>query len=100
MSPRCGLSHSARCTVVNGTLRSYASLFTYTRSPSRIVGFIEPVGTSFQSANDERTANKTADIINSGRISFFHQRFSFARKRAGGLFFMHLRPFSAIPVQD
>src|SRR5215213_3727632 len=34
-----------------------------------MVGFIEPVGTSFQSANEERTEKSTTAIINKGRTS-------------------------------
>ncbi|NJL29585.1 MAG: hypothetical protein HC897_17705 [Thermoanaerobaculia bacterium] len=37
------------------------------RSPSRMVGFIEPVGTSFQSATAERNENITAPMSNKGR---------------------------------
>src|SRR5689334_18377698 len=62
------------CQVVKGTFRSYASLFTNTRSPSRIVGFIEPVGTSFQSASEDRMEKSTSVRISSGRISLRHQR--------------------------
>jgi hypothetical protein len=39
-----------------------------------MVGFIEPVGTSFQSAKEDRTENMTSARIKSGRISCLHQR--------------------------
>src|ERR1043166_528355 len=79
MSPRWGFAHWARCHVVNGTFRSYANLLTKIRSPSRIVGFMEPEGTSFQSASDDRTAKRTTAKMSNGRISFFHQRRAQAR---------------------
>src|SRR5438067_13786793 len=44
---------------------SYASLFTSIRSPSRIVGFMEPVGTTFQSASALR--KMTIKIMKSAR---------------------------------
>src|SRR5260221_8368685 len=40
------------------------------RSPSRIVGIIGPVGTSFQSAKDERMAQTTSRRIRIGRMKF------------------------------
>src|SRR6185437_14703112 len=68
--PRLGSAHRATCQVVNGTFRPYASLFTQMRSPSTIVGRIDPLGTTFQSAtadlNDARTNTSTA----SGRSCF------------------------------
>src|SRR5436309_2191009 len=69
MSPRCGSPHFAISIVVNGTLRSYASLLTTTRSPSWMVGFIEPVGTSFQSASAERSELTTSSIRTNTLIS-------------------------------
>src|SRR5437773_4621155 len=42
------------------------------RSPSMIVGFIDPVGTTFQSANDERTEKSATNMIANGRICSRH----------------------------
>src|SRR5690242_16551963 len=53
------------------------------RSPSRMVGFIEPEGTSFQSASEERTENSTSARISNGRISLRHQRRIRERKDMG-----------------
>src|SRR6476619_2758147 len=39
-----------------------------------MVGFIDPVGTSFQSPNEERTENKITARINSGRTSLCQNR--------------------------
>src|SRR6266849_5228827 len=36
------------------------------RSPSRMLGFIDPVGTSFQSATTDRTEQRTSRITSSG----------------------------------
>src|ERR1051325_5996125 len=47
-----------------------------------MVGFIEPVGTSFQSAREERIANNIRAKINSGRISLTHHRRALDRKVA------------------
>src|SRR6266550_2358511 len=69
ISPRFGSPHFAISIVVNGTLRSYASLLTTTRSPSWIVGFIEPVGTSFQSARADRSELTTSSIRTKTLIS-------------------------------
>lgn len=44
------------------------------RSPSRIVGFIEPVGTSFQSASDERKEKTMRAKIPTGLIHSLHTR--------------------------
>jgi hypothetical protein len=41
-----------------------------------MVGFIEPVGTSFQSANDDRTEKMTSPVISSGRSSRFQIRWA------------------------
>src|ERR1043166_1301686 len=59
-----------------------------TRSPSRILGFMEPVGTSFQSARDERMEKRTSVRTSRGRISLRHQR----RARCGNVsaFIRHL----------
>src|SRR5262249_24682134 len=70
MSPRFGSLHFAISIVVNGILRSYANLLTTTRSPSSMVGFIEPVGTSFQSARAERSELITRSIARKTRISY------------------------------
>src|SRR2546428_2164507 len=70
MSPRCGSPHLKSATVVNGIFKSYASLFTTTRSPSSMVGFMEPVGTSFQSASADRNELTTSSIARKTRISF------------------------------
>src|ERR1700691_5914456 len=94
MSPRLGLDHWARCHLVNGTLKSYAILSTKTRSPTRMVGCMEPDGTWFQSASDERTENIIKAKTRIGRISFRHQRRARARKRMP-VIFMRIRP--AIP---
>src|ERR1017187_9900312 len=68
MSPRCGSAHLAICQVVNGTLRSYASLLIKIRSPSRIVGIMDPVGTSFQSATADRNGARIVTTTRAGRI--------------------------------
>src|SRR5215813_11797689 len=44
-----------------------------------MVGFIEPVGTSFQSAREERMEKITSVRMSSGRISFFHHPSNRAR---------------------
>src|SRR5579871_1879788 len=67
MSPRFGSAHFARSHVVKGTFRSYASLFTKMRSPTRIVGIIDPLGTSFQSAIAERNGATIAVTNNAGK---------------------------------
>src|SRR5580765_2171662 len=54
MSPRCGSLPRVRRVVVNGMRKPYADLSTRMRSPSTIVGFIEPLGTYIQSATAER----------------------------------------------
>ena len=56
-APRAG---SARCindTCVNGNRTSYDALSTTIRSPIRIVGCIDPVGTTFQSATALRNTS-------------------------------------------
>src|SRR5688500_6080764 len=60
MSPRAGVPSFMSEIDVNGTRRSYASLFTKIRSPSWMVGSIDPDGTSYQSASDERALNTTS----------------------------------------
>src|SRR5437773_5878461 len=42
------------------------------RSPSMMVGFIEPVGTTFQSASEERTEKSAISMIAKGRICSRH----------------------------
>src|ERR1017187_2959106 len=68
MSPRCGSAHLAICQVVNGTLRSYASLLMKIRSPTKMVGIIEPLGTSFQSATADRNGARIATATTAGKI--------------------------------
>src|SRR6187551_3203707 len=90
ISPRDGLSHSPRRWRVKGTLRSYASLFTNTKSPSRIVGFIEPVGTQFQSATAD-FKGKTMMAANPRGLSHsLHKYFMAFCKRFGTR--MSIRP--------
>src|SRR5687768_2153464 len=84
MSPRFGSAHVINLRVVKGTFRSYASLSTKIRSPSRMVGFIEPVGTSFQSA----TADRKEPIRIARTISGLIQSFQIAAQRAGIVFFI------------
>src|ERR1044071_3319327 len=67
ISPRLGSLHLAMRQVVKGTFKSYASLLTKIRSPSRIVGFMDPVGTSFQSAMEERKVVSTTAAKRKGR---------------------------------
>src|SRR5215831_19430862 len=50
------------------------------RSPSRMVGFIDPVGTSFQSATADRTANSTTRTTSRGRT---HSRQTFRASETG-----------------
>ncbi len=50
------------------------------RSPSTIVGFIEPVGTSFQSATAERRKLITTITVTSGKT---HSRKMLPEPRAG-----------------
>src|SRR4051794_41073369 len=83
ISPRDGLPHWKMCSVVNGTFRSYASLFTKMRSPSMMVGFIEPVGTTFQSASDERTEKSTESKRMSGQTCSFQNCFHQALEYLG-----------------
>src|SRR5579862_9185793 len=45
-----------------------------------MVGFIEPVGTTFQSANEERMENRTSAAISSGRRSSRHNFRARARR--------------------
>jgi hypothetical protein len=47
-------------------LRSYASLLIQIRSPTRIVGRIDPLGTSFQSATTDRNGAMIATTISNG----------------------------------
>src|SRR5690349_4837071 len=84
ISPRCGVLHSARRQRVNGTLRSNASLFTKTRSPSRMVGFIEPLGTQFQSAIADFRGKINAATTAAG-LSHSRQRYAKDFLRAGDL---------------
>src|SRR5262245_20906521 len=83
MSPRFGSAQVASRHVVKGTLRSNASLFTNTRSPSRIVGFMEPVGTSFQSAMAERKAHTTSKQVSIG-LAHSRQRYADQRRNFRG----------------
>src|SRR5439155_5837424 len=83
ISPRFGFDHSAMWIVVNGTFRSYASLFTKMRSPSMIVGFIEPVGTTFQSAIADRTEKSAISRTNSGRICSLQNLFHHCLEKRG-----------------
>src|SRR5215469_2800553 len=55
------------------------------RSPTRIVGCMEPDGTSFQSAKEERMEQSTTARMRRGRISRRHQRRARERRAA---FFM------------
>src|SRR5687768_2605132 len=88
MSPRFGSPHVINLRVVKGTFRSYASLSTKIRSPSRMVGFIEPVGTSFQSATADRK-----ELIRIARtISGLTHSFQIDVQREGIFFFMSVNP--------
>ncbi len=62
-SPLAGPCHWVTHRLVKGTRRPKASLFTKRRSPGRMVGSIEPVGTSFQSAIAERKGATIAATI-------------------------------------
>src|SRR5687768_15668240 len=74
MSRRFGSAHVINLWVVKGTFRSYASLSTKIRSPSRMVGFIEPVGTSFQSATaDRKEPIRIARTIRAGIVFFISE---------------------------
>ncbi len=81
-SPRRGPDHSITRQSVNGTLRPYASLFTKMRSPCRMVGCMEPVGTSFQSAtadrNDPTTIRMTRNGLPISRQNFNTRAFNLA----------------------
>src|SRR5687768_13214930 len=65
-SPRFGSAQCPTYQVVNGTRSPYASLFMKMRSPSMMVGFIEPDGTMFQSAMAERNVPRIAAMIANG----------------------------------
>src|ERR1035441_8526683 len=91
MSPRCGSAHLAICQVVNGTLRSYASLLIKIRSPTKMVGIIEPLGTSFQSATADRNGARIATATKAGKIHSRQKARSCCfmgdwTRRTGGLF--------------
>src|ERR1017187_2810013 len=91
ISPRCGSAHLATCQVVNGTLRSYASLLIKIRSPTKMVGIIEPLGTSFQSATADRNGARIATATIAGKIHSRQKARSCcfmgdSTRRRGGLF--------------
>ena len=58
---------------MKGTFKPYASLFTKMRSPSMIDGFIEPVGTMFQSLKSGTSGSiKLADVLPPGVDTLFN----------------------------
>jgi hypothetical protein len=58
-------------------------LFTNTKSPSRIVGFMEPLGTQFQSATADFNGKTTMATHAAGLINSRHKYLAARRKGFG-----------------